>query len=239
LANSENGPALSVTNLSTWYGNKQVLAKVNIHLARSEVVCVLGHNGAGKSTLLKASFGLVKSWTGAIAVNGAACNSVTPLQMIGAGVAYVAQGNRVFSELTVDENLDVCMMGLTRELRRTRILNVYETFAVLHRRRLARAGNLSGGEKQLLALACALIKQPQILLLDEPSLGLAQSNAVKAFEQLRKARADYNLSILLVEHRVRDALAISDRAYILRHGEVAFEAPCTAVTDVELKRYYL
>ena len=238
---SEPPHLLAVESLVTGYGKKQVINGVSLHVSSNEVVALIGHNGAGKSTLLKAVFGLLPIWKGEVVVNGVSSHSPTPRELLRAGVAYVPQGNRVFPDLTVRENLE--MGGVTlydRSEVNSGIENVLSFFPVLKTRLYQKAGTLSGGEKQMLAFANALVLSPQLLLLDEPSLGLAPPLVEKAFRHISQFSSGTNRSILIVEQKVREVLKIAQRVYVLRNGRVTFSGATNLLEDdAKLREVYI
>lgn len=235
-------PILEVNSLETGYGNKQVLNGVNIFVSTGEIVALIGHNGAGKSTLLKAIFGLVPIWSGRVCFNGEALNSVKQRDLLRDGMAYVPQGNQVFSDLTVRENMEIGGMTLHSKRRLDDgIERALAAFPVLRKRLRHRAGVLSGGEKQMLSLANALVLSPRLLLLDEPSLGLAPTMIKEALAIIQRLSSEHGVAILIVEQKVREVLEICHRVYCLRLGMVTCAALSTDLkTDREkLRRVFL
>jgi ABC-type branched-subunit amino acid transport system ATPase component len=237
----ETAKLLGVVELVTGYEKKQVVNGVSLEVSRGEVVALIGHNGAGKSTLLKAVFGLLPVWKGQVVLDGQVLRSQTPRELLRAGVAYVPQGNRVFTDLTVRENLE--MGGVTlrnKKLLKERIEGVFSLFPALEPRLKRRAGTLSGGEKQMLALANALVLSPRLLLLDEPSLGLAPPLVTEALTRIRQISSDSGAACLIVEQKVREVLKIAHRVYVLRNGQVSFSGPTDALSDdAKLREVYL
>ncbi len=235
------GVSLSVTELVSGYGKKQVLNGVALEVRQSEIVALIGHNGAGKSTFLKAVFGLIPIWSGEVHLNGTAWPKPTPRQLLRAGVAYVPQGNRVFTDLTVYENLE--MGGTTlpsKQALKEGIERALTLFPGLKPRLKQRAGTLSGGEKQMLALANALILSPKVLLLDEPSLGLAPPLVSVALNRIKSINQDQGVTVLIVEQKVREVLKIAHRVYVLRNGKVSFTGPADDLKDdAKLREVYL
>lgn len=224
-------------SLVTGYGKKEIVRGVNLDVAGGEIVALIGHNGAGKSTLLKAVFGLLPVWSGRIALDGRSVVVPDPRRLRLAGVAYVPQGNRVFRDLTVQANLDVGGTVLQdRERLRNRIAEVLGLFPALTGRLRRRAGTLSGGEKQMLALACGLLTAPRVLLLDEPSLGLAPPLVQAALAQVRRISEVSRVAVLIVEQKVREVLKIAQRVYVLRNGLVSYSGSTEALTDPALLR---
>jgi branched-chain amino acid transport system ATP-binding protein len=189
---------------------------------KGENVAVIGHNGAGKSTLLKAIFGLLPAWKGSVQYNGQAIQNRRALANVKDGLCFLLQGNRVFTELTVRENLEIggYLLADKNELQ-SRIEAVFQLFPKLRERRRQNAGTLSGGEQQMLALANALMLQPQLLMMDEPSLGLAPQNLRAMFEMIWHINQTLGTTFLIVEQKVRQVLAITDRVYILKLGQVS------------------
>lgn len=206
------------------YGKKVVLSNIKLEVSEGEIVAFIGPNGAGKSTLLKALMGIVSNPKGSVSLNGTDIAKKEPEQIVHAGMSFVPQGNRVFTELSVLENLE---MGgyLIKEKAdlRVRIELLLQLFPDLNDRLKLDAGKLSGGEKQQLALARALMLKPKVLLLDEPSLGLAPKLVMNAFEIIRDVNSKFGTTILMVEQKVREVIKIANRVYALRMGQVVFE----------------
>ena len=237
----ENAKLLDVDGLVTGYGKKQVVNGVGLDVGPGEIVALIGHNGAGKSTLLKAIFGILPVWKGIVFLDGKHLESPTPRELLRSGVAFVPQGNRVFTDLSVRENLE--MGGVTvrdkRELNEG-IERVFTLFPALKPRLRQRAGTLSGGEKQMVALANALVLKPRLLLLDEPSLGLAPLLVSKALGRIREIAEDKRVAVLIVEQKVREVLRIAQRVYVLRNGLVSFSGLSESLTDeATLREAYL
>ena len=241
MQNDANNGILRVSELVTGYGKKQVVNGVTMEVAKREIVALIGHNGAGKSTLLKAVFGLIRVWSGQVYLDGQAWPKLVPRELLRAGVAYVPQGNRVFTDLTVYENLE--MGGITlpgKERLREGMERVFGLFPALKDRLKQRAGTLSGGEKQMVALANALIISPRVLLLDEPSLGLAPPLVSEALGQIQQITRESGMTVLIVEQKVREVLKIAQRVYVLRNGRVSFHGPAEALKDeAKLREVYL
>ncbi len=231
---------LGVDGLVTGYGKKQVLNGISLNVAPREIVALIGHNGAGKSTLLRAIFGLLPVWQGRIVFQETNLNSHTPRKMLKLGAAYVPQGNRVFTDLTVRENLEMAGITLSDEVQlENRIERVFSLFPVLKPRLRQRAGTLSGGEQQMLALASALILSPRLLLLDEPSLGLAPPLVSQALACVRQISEESGASVLIVEQKVREVLKIAHRVCMLRNGQVSFFGLKDSLNDEKLRQLYL
>jgi branched-chain amino acid transport system ATP-binding protein len=214
---------LEIRKLETGYGKKQVLFGLSMEVRKGEIVALIGPNGAGKSTVLKAVCGLIRAWEGEILFDGSPTNGATPAQNVARGIAFAPQGSRVFHDLTVKENLEIGGFQLPRKVARERIARVLETFPVLEERLRQDAGRLSGGEQQMLALARALVPQPKLLMLDEPSLGLSPNLVRTVFEKITEINRESGVSILIVEQKVREVLEICSRVYSMKLGKVAFE----------------
>jgi len=217
---------LKVHALEAGYGPKQVLNGIDLTVDEGEMVAIIGHNGAGESTLLKSVFGLIPVWKGEIFHRRERVDSWSPAMKVANGIGYVPQGNRVFSELTVRENLE--MGGYTLDGQpqlEERISEVFSFFPALKPRQKQLAGTLSGGEKQMLSLANILIQSPKLLLLDEPSLGLSPLLVREAFENLVRINRELKTTIVIVEQKVREVLKICQRVYLLKMGRVAYAGP--------------
>lgn len=198
----------------------EILRGINIELDDHELVTIIGPNGAGKSTLIKAIFGLLAPSAGSVLLRGQEVAGKKAHSMVALGVGYVPQVNNVFSTLTVDENLTMGAYLNRKEASGERD-RLFEWFPMLADRRTTKAGNLSGGQRQLVAIARALMARPSILLLDEPSAGLSPANVDEVFQRIREIK-NRGVSILMVEQNARRALALSDRAYVLDQGTNAY-----------------
>ncbi|OGU37039.1 MAG: ABC transporter ATP-binding protein [Ignavibacteria bacterium RIFOXYB2_FULL_35_12] len=214
---------LEIKNLNTGYDKKQVVFNVSMNVLQGEIVSLIGPNSAGKSTILKAICGLIPSWSGEIAFNSKKMNGNEPPENLKLGISFCPQGNRVFDELTVRENLEIGGYILKKDKTSQRIHEVLEIFPALKDRIKQTAGSLSGGEQQMLAVARALIPEPKLLLLDEPSLGLAPNLVKELFDKFIELNKKLGITILIVEQKVREVLAISNRVYSLKLGKVAYE----------------
>lgn len=232
---------LEVKNLVTGYGKREIVKGVCVDVASSEIVALIGHNGAGKTTVLKAIFGLIPMWSGELSVNGDSIRSPNPLKLLGRGVAYVPQGNRVFTELSVQENLEMGGVTLNSKAKLTEgIERAVDMFPALKPKLHQTAGTLSGGEKQMLALSNALVLSPRLLLLDEPSLGLAPRLVSEALMRIKEISTNSRTAVLIVEQKVREVLKIADRVSVLRNGRVSFSGPSTdLIDDTKLREVYL
>jgi branched-chain amino acid transport system ATP-binding protein len=225
--------ALEIRNLEVNYGAVKALKGVTLEVREGEVVALLGANGAGKSTTLRAISGLVKPRAGTMDVFGSSLARLNPTQIVARGVAHCPEGRRVFAGLTVLENL---RLGASQRSDASEIQSDLEkmltTFPILSERRKQTAGTLSGGEQQMLALARALMSRPKLLLLDEPSLGLAPLIVQGIFRTLETLREE-GVTILLVEQNVKLALQLADRAYVLRTGTITLTGSAAELRDDE------
>ncbi|MEU2723873.1 ABC transporter ATP-binding protein [Streptomyces smyrnaeus] len=239
------GAALDVTRLSAGYGPVRALREVTLDVPQGSVVAVLGGNGAGKSTLLRAISRTLPYYGGAskggsVRFGGAPLHTLTADRVVAAGVSQVPEGRQVFARMTVQDNLRAGALGSTggRAARAAALRRVHELFPVLAQRAHQRAGLLSGGEQQQLAVARALMAGPRLLLLDEPSLGLAPMMAARIADTIRQINAE-GTSVLLVEQNAALALRLASRAYVLEVGEVTLSGPADelAASDEVRCRY--
>jgi branched-chain amino acid transport system ATP-binding protein len=226
---------LEIRNLHVYYGNIHALHGVNVDVGKGEIVCVVGVNGAGKSTLMWAIAGVLPIAQGAVLLNGARLPAA-PHEIVNLGISLVPERRRLFSALSVRENL---IMGAMRRKDKEGIESdmerCFSLYPVLKERLSQRAGTLSGGEQQMLAISRALMSRPMALLLDEPSLGLAPLVVESLFATILKIR-DEGVTILLVEQNALQALEISDRGYVLQTGEIATSAPSAELIENPLIR---
>ena len=234
------GRLLTVEDVTAGYGQMDILHGVSLHVDAGEIVSIIGPNGAGKSTAFKTIVGFLRPRRGRIHFNGENITGLPPHVIVRKGLAYVPQGRIVFPQMTVLENLE---MGAYIERDPARVQaaleRVFRLFPVLAERRRQRAGTMSGGEQQMVAIARALMTTPSLILLDEPSLGLAPKFVALIFEKLVEMRgAGYTL--MVVEQNAARALAIADRGYVLELGRNRFDGPGPRLlADPEVKRLYL
>ena len=212
---------LQVSQMKAGYGKKPVLHDFSMQVHFGEIVGIIGPNGAGKSTALKAIFGLLKPWDGSVQFKGKEIRGRKPSLNVIDGIGFCPQGSRVFTELSVLENLEVggYILG-DKETRESRLQEVFNIFPLLRERQSQNAGALSGGEKQMLALGRALMLQPELLLLDEPSLGLSPKLAKAAIQRVKEINERLRMTIVVVEQHVRELLSIAHRVYLMRMGRV-------------------
>ena len=213
---------LKVKKIQTGYGKKQVLFDTSLEVRQGEIVAIIVPNGAGKSTILKAVCGLISVWDGEITFEDSCINGFTPAKNVKRGITFCPQGNRVFDELSVSENLQIGGIHLKKKELAVRIDDILQLFPLLKDRLKQNAGTLSGGEQQMLALGRALITRPRLLLLDEPSLGLSPKLVSTAFEKISKINRDTDITILVVEQNVRKVLKICSRVYGIKLGKAVY-----------------
>ena len=209
-------PVLSIENLSGGYGEADILHEVSLEINTGEIVVVIGPNGAGKSTAMKAVFGLLRLSGGSVHLAGEEITNMDPAQVVNKGVCYVTQTNNVFPTLTVQENLE---MGayIRNDDFRPRLLEIYEMFPPLAEKKKQAAGELSGGQRQMVAMGKALMLEPTILMLDEPTAGLSPIYRNEIFQIIRQINAS-GVPILMVEQNAKQSLAVANRGYVLVDG---------------------
>jgi branched-chain amino acid transport system ATP-binding protein len=222
---------LEVQDLDTAYGAVTILRGVSLTVAKGESVSVIGANGAGKSTLLRAISGLLRPRRGAILFDGRRIDALQPYEIAGLGIAHVPEGRRVLPEMTVEENLELgAYLPGPKAQRRQSLAWIYTIFPRLAERRRQQAGTLSGGEQQMLAVGRGLMLRPRLLMLDEPSLGLAPLVVDATFQKIAEVRRE-GIGILLVEQNVQRALGLADRGYVLEGGRVVLQGPSQQILE--------
>jgi len=232
---------LEIRDLHVGYGNVEVLHGISLDVGEGEIVALLGSNGAGKTTTLRAISGLIRPRAGEIVMAGQPLNALRANQIVALGLGHVPEGRRMFGALTVEENLQLGGYLIRRDsaVMAQRIDNVYQTFPRLGERRSQLAGTLSGGEQQMLAIARALMLRPRIIVLDEPSMGLAPKLVRVIFSMIADICKE-GTSILLVEQNARQALRIAHRAYVLESGRIALAGPARDLAqDSRVRAAYL
>jgi branched-chain amino acid transport system ATP-binding protein len=234
-------PLLQVENLRIRYGAIEALKGVSLSLEEGEIVTVLGANGAGKSTLLRAISGLQSAHGGEVRLQGASLQRIPAYDIVQRGISYAPEGRRVFATLTVDENLTLGAFTRRRQRREVEQARerAFELFPLLKERRRQLAGTLSGGEQQMLAIGRALMSTPRVLLLDEPSLGLAPILVHLIFDIIQEINR-LGVAILLVEQNAHQALELAHRGYVLEIGTIAVEGPSASLkSDPRIQEAYL
>jgi len=232
-------PLLTVSGLHTGYGATEILRGVDLTVQPGEIVAVLGSNGAGKSTLNRTLSGVVRPWQGAIRFTGVPIETARPKDIVSRGLIHVPEGRCIFPNMSVRENLDLGAYRRGRRRRRKNRDRVFAIFPRLAERRRQRAGTLSGGEQQMLAIGRGLMAEPRLLILDEPSLGLSPLLVEELFALIKIINAE-GIALLLVEQNVVQSLEVARRAYILDNGKFVLQGSAAEIrNDPNLKRAYL
>jgi branched-chain amino acid transport system ATP-binding protein len=232
---------LQLRNLHTYYGHIHAVKGVSLHVMPGEIVALIGGNGAGKSTILRAVSGIVKAQSGDILLEGEQIASLSPERILKNGIGHVPEGRRLFRGLSVRDNM---MLGAYTRRDKAKIKSDIEDmerlFPILGQRSTQLAGTLSGGEQQMLAIARALMARPKVLLLDEPSMGLAPIVTSQIYEQIRHLNTKEGISILLVEQNARLALNLAHRGYVIETGRIVMEGQSDELgRSNEIQRAYL
>jgi branched-chain amino acid transport system ATP-binding protein len=232
---------LKIRSLDVAYGGLKALSDVSLDVEEGQLVAVVGPNGAGKTTLFKTISGVVTPASGEIVYKGKNLLAVAPYERAKLGIAHVPEGRQVFASMTVMENLEMGTYARRDRQRRSDVLpSIIETFPILAERRHQLAGTLSGGEQQMLAIARGLASAPDLLMLDEPSMGLAPTIVDTVFDRIEYIRRTHGLTILLVEQRVAEALELCDRGYVLETGRTILSGSHDVLmANVEVQRAYL
>jgi branched-chain amino acid transport system ATP-binding protein len=235
---------LRLLNINTFYGEIHVLRNISLHIEEGEIVTLIGANGAGKTTLLNTISGIINARTGQILYNGKDLSRKSPDRVVKLGISQVPEGRQIFNPLTVIDNLKLgsyirYRRDGNRKIQRD-IEELYSLFPILKERQHQLAGTLSGGEQQMLAIGRALMCRPKILLLDEPSMGLAPLVVSEIFKTIARLREVSRTTIFLVEQNARAALKLSDRGYVMETGKIMFEADAADLLEnKEVQRAYL
>ncbi len=234
---------LRIRNLKCFYGKIMAVKGISLSVKEGEIITLIGANGAGKSTLMEAVSGILPSWTGEILFEGKSLKGMDPRAVVKSGISLVPEGRMIFPPMSVHDNLTLGAYTMLRKKARDDVAQVMETvtdlFPILKERFRQPAGTLSGGEQQMLAIGRALMAKPRLLLLDEPSMGLAPMLVEKILAVLETLRSK-GLTILLVEQNARAALAVADRGYVFETGSVVLEgAADELLADTDVKRAYL
>ncbi len=223
---------LETRALVSGYGKKRAVHGVDLALNTGEILLVLGHNGAGKTTLMSTIFGLIRPMEGQVLLEGADISGRTPAANVADGIAYVPQGHGIFKTLTVRDNLELGAFSETDAARtRERLEQVFSLFPILKERAGQVAGTFSGGQQQMLAIGMALMHGPRVLILDEPSIGLAPNLVERVMEAIKTINRDLGASILMVEQNVKLSLPVADRAMVIKTGAVVYEGAPEPLND--------
>ncbi|MCJ7773814.1 MAG: ABC transporter ATP-binding protein [Desulfobacterales bacterium] len=232
---------LELKNIKTFYGNIQALKGISIKVSEGEIVTLIGANGAGKSTTLMSISGIVPPRSGEIFFENKPIHEMSPNKIVSLGISQVPEGRRIFPHLTVLENLD---MGAFLRADKKNILEdmeyIFDLFPILAERRHQAGGTLSGGEQQMLAISRALMARPRLLLLDEPSLGLAPLIVKQIFGIIRKINKEHKTTVFLVEQNANLALKVADRGYVMENGRISMtDVAMNLLSNDDVKRAYL
>jgi branched-chain amino acid transport system ATP-binding protein len=235
-----DGSLLRVEDVAVYYGGIQALKGISLYVQPGELLAIIGANGAGKTTLLRTVSGVLRARSGSIRFADHELTRLSPYQIVSLGVAHSPEGRQLFGGLTVLENLRLGAVQRKDRLAIERDLAyVFELFPVLEERRLQRAGTLSGGEQQMLAIGRALMAKPRLLLLDEPSLGLAPLLVDRIFGVIARLKSEH-VTLVLVEQNARMALEVADRAYVMETGQIKLEGPAKELaSNPAVERAYL
>lgn len=232
---------LRISSLHTYYGHIHALKGIDLEVHEGEIVTLVGSNGAGKSTTLRTISGIAKAKRGQIALAGKEITNMNPHTIASMGIGHVPEGRRIFPQLTVRENIDIGAWSVNdRNVIKSREEEMFRLFPRLKERLFQKGGTLSGGEQQMLAMARALMSAPRILLLDEPSMGLAPVLVEGIFEIIQRVNAEQGTTILLVEQNALMALEVANRGYVLQTGEVVLSDTAQALMNNEMiQKVYL
>jgi branched-chain amino acid transport system ATP-binding protein len=229
---------LEVAGLAAGYGDKAVVHDVTLAVGAREIVALIGHNGAGKTTVLRTVAGLLPARSGRVTFDGREVRAGDTAALARAGLAFVPQGRNTFPDLTVAENLDIAT-ARREDGRIVSLADIHGLFPPLAERGSAQASTLSGGQRQMLALACALLRQPRLVMLDEPSTGLAPVLVEDVFAMVALLRDQFGLGVLVVDQNARRLMALADRVIVLKAGEVVFSgSPAGLARDEDLWRLF-
>jgi len=229
---------LQIKNLKSGYEKMEILHKVDIDVKPGEIVAIIGPNGAGKSTVLKSIFNLCNVYSGKVLWKDKNITKIPTYKLIYEGISYVLQGRQVFRDLTVKENLEMgAFIVSDKELIKTRIKDIYRKLPFLKEKQNKYADTLSGGQQQMLAIGRAVIQNPQLLLLDEPSLGLSPKAMKEIFKEIKEINKE-GVSIIIVEQNAKQAVEIADKTYVLEDGKIALKGGKEILKDKRIKNIY-
>ncbi len=232
---------LKLDKVQAGYGNKLAIKDVSLHVAEGEIITLIGANGAGKSTTLMTICNVVECRAGTITFQDKEIHKMAPDAIVKLGICQVPEGRHIFPQLSVKENLDMgAFLRNDKEAIKKDMDYVYSLFPILHKRRHQDGGNLSGGEQQMLAMSRALMARPKLLLLDEPSMGLAPLVIRQIFEIIKQINKENNTTIFLVEQNANQALHIADRGYVMENGRITLSGPAQdLLANTDIQKAYL
>jgi branched-chain amino acid transport system ATP-binding protein len=231
---------LEIKNLDTFYGKVQALWDVSLKIDEAEIVALVGANGAGKSTLLNTISGVIHPASGSVEFLGQRIDNMHPHNIVELGISHIPEGRKLFTEMTVHENLEMgAYPSSAWKMRNETAEHIYEVFPILKERAGQLARTLSGGEQQMLAMGRGLMSRPKLCMFDEPSYGLAPRMLIEVFQVIKSLR-EQGITVLLIEQNVPRTLEIADRAYVLENGRIVMEGECcNLLTDEYIKKAYL
>lgn len=230
---------LEVRDLVSGYHNKKILHGLNLQMEKGDVIGTIGHNGAGKTTFLKSLFGLIQPWTGEVIYQGRNIAGRKPEINVQEGIAFMPQGQGLFPDLTIMENLEMSSFGLDEITFKRRVKHVFDLFPILEERKKQRAGTLSGGEQRMLSLGLTLMREPTLLFLDEPSLGLAPRIVQLVMNTIAEINCQFKNSIILVEQNFEQVKKVAKKIIVIKLGKIVFSGVLDATMDKrELWKYF-
>lgn len=234
-------PMLELHQVQTYYGSIQALKSISLEIKHGEIITLIGANGAGKSTTLMSICGITPARAGRISFKGEEIRNMSPDRIVKLGICQVPEGRHIFPTLTVQENLDMgAFLRTDKEETKKDLDYIFSLFPILAERRNQAGGTLSGGEQQMLAISRALMARPQLLLLDEPSMGLAPLFIKLIFDMIKKINQEHETTIFLVEQNANQALRIADRGYVLENGEIVLQdSGQNLLGNAQVKKAYL
>lgn len=236
----KNNPIIDVNDLNAGYANSHILFGVDFEAKEKEITIIVGPNGSGKSTLLKSIFGLCTIYSGDIKYVGEKITGLAPHDIARKKIAYLPQINNVFANLTIDENLMMAAYTLDSKTTSQKMPEIFETFPILKKYKKTKATSLSGGERQMLAMSMALIRQPKVMLFDEPTASLAPKLADEVLSKIMELRDDFGITVILVEQNVKRALKIGDAVFLYANGKRMYKGkPDDLLVHPELSKLYL
>ena len=240
MSHKQIDSVIHVSDLNSGYVNSHILFGVDFEAKEKEITIIVGPNGSGKSTLLKSIFGLCDVYSGEISYLGKKITGLAPHEVARKKIAYLPQVNNVFSNLTIKENLTMASYTLDPKTQSSRLPEIFETFPILKEYEKSKASTLSGGERQMLAMAMALIRQPKVLLFDEPTASLSPKLADEVLSKIIQMRDNFGITVILVEQNVKRALKMGDYVYLLANGKGVFKGKSEELlANPELGKLYL
>ena len=240
MSQEQTKSIISAEGLNAGYANSHILFGVDFEAKEKEITVIVGPNGSGKSTLLKSIFGLCEIYSGQISYNKQKITGLAPHEIARKKIAYLPQINNVFSNLTIKENLSMASYTLDSKTQSKRLPEIFKTFPILKKYEKSKADTLSGGEKQMLAMAMALIRQPRVMLFDEPTASLSPKLADEVLSKIIQIRDEFGITVILVEQNVKRALKMCDYVYLLANGQCVFKGVSKELlSHQELGKLYL